>query len=83
VSFKNVDGLATDPNEVYLRVMDPSGGVTEYAYTVGQISRDSTGEYWKSVILSSEGTWNYQWRGTGSITAATEGRLEVARSVFD
>lgn len=83
MNFKNIDGVASDPDEVYLRVMDPDGNVALYVYSVGQITRDALGEFWKSVTLSSEGTWNYQWKGTGAVTASTEGRLEVARSVFD
>jgi len=77
-----VSSSLTDPSTVTLKVEDPSGNIDTYTYALAEITKSSTGNYYKDVTVDEEGTWKYRWAGTGTVVAADEGELEVTRSVF-
>lgn len=76
------NGSAADPTAVALKVQDPSGNEDTYTYALGQVTKDSTGNYHKDVTVDEAGTWFYRWTGTGVVVAASEGNFVVRRSVF-
>jgi len=75
-----VDGAATDPTTVTLRVKAPSGTVTSYTYAATEITRVSTGVYRKDVLFDAAGTWYVRWEGTGAAAGVEEAAIVVSRS---
>lgn len=59
-----VAGTATDPTAVSLTVTSPAGVSTTYAYSLGEVTRDSAGVYHKDIACTEDGTWAYAWTGT-------------------
>lgn len=78
-AFK-VDSVLTDPTTVALSVTDPSGDVTSYTYAGATITKDSTGNYSKSLACSEAGEWIATWTGTGAVAAVGTRRFAVRRS---
>lgn len=73
----SVNGINTDPTAVTLKVRDPSGNVATYTYALSQVTRSAAGVYYKDLSTDEQGTWHYQWLGTGACEAADEGEFEV------
>lgn len=82
-SFTNLAGAAADPSSVTASVRSPSGTVTDYEVTAGQIVRDGTGEYHLDVEVTEEGDWTYSGVGTGAIQATVEGSFYAKPSIAD
>jgi uncharacterized protein YfaS (alpha-2-macroglobulin family) len=78
VEFKDIDAVLTDPTNVTVYVLDPSGNETVYNDAVN----DAVGVYHKDVLLDEEGVWHYRWVGTGTLAAAGTGQLRVRKDVF-
>jgi hypothetical protein len=76
-----VEGAATDPDTVTLKVKDPLGNEVIYTYS-GDITRSAKGAYYKDVVVDSPGYWHYRWEGTGSCIAADEDTFFVRNSEF-
>ena len=74
--------VAADPTTVTLKVKDPSGNESTYTYALGQVIRESVGNYYKIVSLDEAGTWYYRFVGTGAVETAAEGFLYVRESEF-
>lgn len=72
-----VAGTATDPTTVTLKVKDPSGNVDTYTYALSQVTKSSTGVYYKDISLDEAGYWYYQWTGTGTVESVDEDYLVV------
>lgn len=67
----------TDPGAVTLKVRDPAGNVTLYAYGSGDgvIVKEATGQYRAYVTLTIPGPWYYHWVGTGAAVGVGEQRV--------
>lgn len=72
-----VGGTATDPTTVSLIVTTPSQVETTYTYAASEITKSAVGVYYKDIACSEDGTWSYQWVGTGSATDSEAGTWEV------
>lgn len=72
-----VDGTATDPTTVTLKVTDPSGNLDTYTYALAQIAKSTTGVFYKDINFAEEGYWKYRWEGTGACAAVTEGSVRM------
>lgn len=72
-----VDGVATDPTTISLTITDPTGTATTYTFALGQITRNGTGDYQKDIACTVDGTWTYEWTGTGVATDVQAGTWEV------
>ena len=70
--FVNADGDPADPTEVTLTLQHPSG-----TQVITGPNSDGVGSYYYDLILNEAGTWMYRWAGTGAVTTAEEGQLEV------
>lgn len=78
-----INGVATDPDTIVLKVSNPSGVKTTYTYGVGQtIVRDGVGQYHADILLNQTGRWWYRWEGTGAVQAAAEQMMYVAETAF-
>jgi hypothetical protein len=75
-----VEGVATDPTTVTLKIHDPSGNAVTYTYALGQVTRDSVGNYHFDLAVDETGIWPYHWSGTGTVVTAGEAFLYVRRS---
>lgn len=83
VTFRNFEGVVTDPTAVALQIKEPDGVLTAYAYPpAGTITKVSAGVYAAQVLLDKSGPWLYRWEGTGAVNAAREGTLIVDESEF-
>jgi len=76
-TFKNSAGAPTDPGTISLTVTDPTGTATTYTYAASQITKTGTGVYTKDIACSIDGTWTFQWTGTGAVADVTAGTWEV------
>lgn len=82
VTFTNLDGDATDPTTITLKIRTPDGTVTTLASSDSPdpITKDSTGNYHYDYTYSQEGRHFIEWTGTGSLVAAVDGERWVRRS---
>ena len=76
-----VTGVAVDPTIIELDVRDPSGITTFYDYAGGNVSKETTGKYFRDIFVSSSGQWWYRYFGTGTVIAADEKYFIVERKV--
>jgi hypothetical protein len=76
-------GTATDPTAVTLSVRKLDGTLLVYGWpsagTTGPLTREATGRFYADVLLDQAGEWTYHLAGTGTVTAAAQGYLVVAR----
>jgi len=77
-----LDDVATDPTTVELKVKDPSGTVNSYTYAGGTVTKDSTGNYSKTINASLEGRYQYGFIGTGAVATAGFGEFFVGAWPF-
>ena len=78
-----VDGTATDPTTVTLRIKTPAGDESVLIYgTDDEVERVSAGSYRSHVSLTTPGRWVFRWEGTGACEAAAESILDVTASKF-
>ena len=77
-----VSSVYTDPTTIVLKVKSASGVITTYTYALAQVTKLSTGIYYKDVSLTDDGIWYYHFEGTGTVAAAGEHQFIVRRSEF-
>ena len=78
-----VSSVATDPTTVTLVIETPAGVETTYTYAAAQITKASTGNYYKDIVLSESGYWKYRWTGTGTVaTVDDDVYIYVKETVF-
>ena len=81
-SFKDYTGTLIDPENVFFKLKDPSGGSALYQYGVNsELVRSDTGVYYVDVNASAPGGWWYRFYSTGSGQAAAEGLFTVKQSM--
>ena len=78
----SLNGSPDDPTTVSLVVTDPSGSITTYSVTIGQIVRTGTGIYTCPILCSpaivgTDGLWSYVWIGTGAVSDVQPGTWRV------
>ena len=73
-----VAGALTDPTIVRCKYKNPAGTTTTWVYlTDNQVVKDGTGQFRADIDVSSAGTWNFRWEGTGVAQGAAQGSFEV------
>jgi len=77
-----VSSVATDPTAVILKVQRPSGAESTYTYALSQVTKSSTGIYYKEIAANESGRWYYRWEGTGAVVSADEDVFFVKNSEF-
>lgn len=77
-------GVASDPDTVTLKWMNPDGRTTTYVYgDDSEIGRRSAGRFYADVTPDQSGRWHYRWETTGEAKAvAQEGDVVVQVSPF-
>jgi hypothetical protein len=78
-TFLTVAGATADPTKVYFSVENPSGVVTHdtYASSGGNITRTATGDYYRDIVCTGRGVYEYRWHSTGAVFTAQEGWFSV------
>jgi hypothetical protein len=75
------DGEPADPSAVTLKIITPAGVVTTYTYPA-DITKESTGVYYKEIPSDQSGDWHYKWTGTGAVPASDEDYYLIEHSKF-
>ena len=75
-------GVATDPTDVSLKVLDPDGTETTYLFSEAELTRDGAGIYSLELVVALEGVYHYGWQGTGTVQAAVNGVFVGKNSPF-
>lgn len=78
----SVDGVATDPTTITLRIEDPAGAESVYTYGAAQVQRAGVGDYYKEITVTLAGLWAQRWEGTGAVAAVDESYFFVLPSEF-
>lgn len=76
-------GVATDPTDVILKVKQPDGTTVTYKYSLAEITKSSTGNYYKDVVTTQTGQLWYHFAGTGVLVTVEESYMIVRPSEFD
>ena len=80
VVFKDINGVASDPGTIRLKLKKPDQTSTTLVYgTDGALIKDSTGTYHADFSLDLGGSHFYRWEGTGAIQAAGQGRVVAVK----
>ena len=74
--FFDSNGTAADPTTITL-IVSSAGGSTTYTYGAAEITKDSTGVYYKDLTIDVAGAWEYRWTSTGTPTTSEEGAFSV------
>jgi hypothetical protein len=67
VVVRNTLGSLVDPTELLLQIQAPDGVITQYAYSLLEITRESLGTFSKEVVRNAEGTHQYRWIASGAV----------------
>lgn len=78
ITITSFDGAAADPTTLTLEIKDPSGNVTTYTYAGGDITKSSTGVYYKVLPVYDEaGRWDWEWQAAGAVNVVSHGSRYV------
>ena len=81
VTFRDTNGIATDPSSVTAAISRPSGVVDSYSYGVdAELVRLGSGVYRIRVSLGEAGEWVVRMAGVGVVESAAEMLLRVQAS---
>jgi len=75
-------GAYVDPTTVKVSVKDPSGTSTDYLYSLAEVTKESTGVYYKDLSADLVGTYYVRTVTTGTYQAAQEDSFYVRDSEF-
>lgn len=83
INWQNDEGTDVDPStDVILKTMSPSGTITTYNYSETELTRESTGDYYKEITPDESGRWFYQWQATGTSSRTIQGSFVVQADPF-
>lgn len=82
VTFTDLNGTATNPSAVQLKIRTPDGTTTTLATSdsPNPFTNSATGVYYYDYTYSQEGRHFIEWTGTGALVAAAAGERWVRRS---
>jgi hypothetical protein len=72
-----VSSAVTDPTTLTLEVKDPSGNTDTYTYAASQITRSSTGVFYRDITFDEAGWWVYEWQAGGAVIAIEGNQIYV------
>jgi hypothetical protein len=75
--FRNDSGVLADPTTVTLAWTLPAGTTNTYTYAAGQITKESTGVYYKNLSPTTSGVHYYRFTSTGDPATSEEGDFYV------
>lgn len=77
--FTLAAGTTIDPSKVYFAVQKPDGAIANSTYSAGttNVNRSSSGHYYKDIVTTAAGLYEYRFWSTGTGQAAEEGYFSV------
>ena len=78
-AFATAAGVPTSAGAVTMRVIDPSGALTDLSSAVVV---DAVGSYHADFVTSLVGVHLYEWLSTGGVIAAKTGQFNVNVGTF-
>lgn len=83
VTFRDLDGVPTDPDTVNAKYQEPDGTEVEKVYDSDpEVVRDGVGRYHIDITLDASGTWYARFEGTEGLIAGTEWSFVAKPTVF-
>jgi uncharacterized protein YfaS (alpha-2-macroglobulin family) len=79
VVIQTADGTAIDPGALTFKVKKPDGTIEDKS---ADIVHDSTGHDHVDYLPVDNGTYTYQWVGTGAAQVAKQGKFIVTPDTF-
>lgn len=67
----------TDPTAISLAITNPSGTTATYTYAASEITRSSTGVYYRNHTATEDGVWEFTWTATGTVADISSGSFTV------
>jgi len=79
VIFTLAAGSTVDPTKVYFAVQKPDGAIANSTYSAltTDITRSALGHYYRDVICTGMGLYEYRFWSTGTAQAAEESYFSV------
>lgn len=79
VIFTLAAGSTVDPSKVYFAVQKPDGAIANSTYSAGTtyVNRSALGHYYKDIVCTGAGLYEYRFWSTGTAQAAEEGYFSV------
>lgn len=74
--------FVVDPTVITYEIRKPDETRSIFVYGGGDITRVTTGSYYRDVGLNQSGQWWDRWYCSGVIVSAQESYFEVRRTVF-
>lgn len=69
-TFRNASDELADPTTVTCIIQMPDNVETTYTYDQDTVTKDSTGVYSKTITVTQGGTYQFYFRGTGTVATA-------------
>lgn len=83
VSFTDAtNGSSVDPTTVKFYYKKPNGQEEIDIYPLNGVIKESTGNYYKDIVVDQGGVHYFRWAGEGSFPSAYEGHFVVKDSQF-
>lgn len=76
-TFRNASAAVTDPTTVTCIIKTPAGVETTYTWALSTVTKDSTGVFSKTITVDENGTYQYYFKGTGTVADAARGHFLV------
>jgi hypothetical protein len=76
------DDADTDPTALTLTVKPPGSAAVSYTYAAAQLTKDSTGDYYRDVTFNQVGWWAWGYTGTGTAPGLGQRRAEVVAGII-
>jgi len=73
--------VAIDPTIVELDIQDPSGNDSFFDYAGGNVTKETTGKFFRDIFVDEPGQWWYRYFGSGTVIAADEAYFIVERKI--
>jgi hypothetical protein len=81
-TFRDLNGVATDPATVTLSIRTPDGTKTDYVYgTDLEVIKDVTGVYYISYVAAQAGYHGWSAHGTGAVQEGGSSGFYVRRGI--
>lgn len=81
VTFRNELQVAADPDDIIFRYQKPDQSI--HVLTFGAdvaVVRDSAGVYHVDLPIDASGVWDYEFNGTGAVTADAADSFIVSKA---
>lgn len=79
---RNATGDLADPTTLSFVVTQPDGTETTYTYADGQLTKSSTGVFYRDILFDQGGLWVIRQAATGAVAQVDLEYVRVRDSAF-